>query len=77
MNDSYIANPDLQRSNYILLRTSGLHNPRRLCVMPGPSGIWYFQSSLRRKKQMVGSPLAHEVETLVIVGEDILFRKLF
>lgn len=26
---------------------------------------------------MVGSPLAHEVETLVIVGEDILFRKLF
>lgn len=77
MNDSYIANPGLQRSNYILLRTSGLHSPRRLCVVPGPSGILHFRSSLRKKKQMLGSPFAHEVETLVIMREYILFHKFF
>lgn len=77
MSDSYIANPGLQRSNYILLRTSGLHSPGRLCVVPGPSGTLHFRSSLRKKKQMLGSLFSHKVEMLVILGEYILFRKLF
>lgn len=74
MNDSHIASPDLQRSNYLLLRTSGLHCPRRLC---DPPGVLYFRSRLRRKEQTLGSPLAHEVETLVIVREDICFINYF
>ena len=81
MNDSHTATPDVHRSNYILLRNSGLHNSvgarvERLDLL----GLWIFRPVLgRRTKALfpIVSPLVHEVEKLVILKEYILFCKCF
>lgn len=75
-NDSYTTIHYLERSNYVFLRNSGLHNPvGHCCIVSGSMGLLHPLSSLGKEKQKLGSPLAQEVEKLVIIKEQILFHK--